>query len=120
MIDQNNKIIQELKNRPINENGSIHVARQNNYGDLIDQTKKQIYNNKKILKFECYVEWLENEVLYQTYKAQWKDNQRLHTEKRIIEKEQYINFLERELKKLMIEKKEKELNDWKRSLLRLK
>ena len=85
MIDQNNKIIRELKNRHINENGYIHVEKQNNYKDLIEKTKIEISNNKKILKFECYVEWLENEVLYQTYKAQWKENQRLYAEERLLQ-----------------------------------
>ena len=115
MIDQNNKIIQELKNRPINENGSIHVARQNNYCDLIESTKKEIYNNKKILKFECYVEWLENEVLYKTYKAEWNDNQRKFIEDRWIKTievdDGYIEVLEDTiaLKERIIEKKEKQL-----------
>lgn len=93
MINQNNEIIQELKNRPINENGYIHVAKQNNYGDLIERTKKEIYNNKKILKFECYVEWLENEVLYQTYKAQWKENQRKNLEDRLLKTEKTKKYL---------------------------
>lgn len=93
MIDQNNEIIQELKNRPINENGYIHVARQNNYGVLIELTKKEIYDNKKILKFEKYVEWLENEVLYQTYKAEWKEHRRKWLEERLLRTEKTKQYL---------------------------
>lgn len=117
MIDQNDKIIQELKNRPINENGYIHVARENNYNDLIEQTKKEIYSNKKILKFECYVEWLENEVLYQTYKAQWKEDQRKFIEDRFKRQKEvddvYIRILEHniEIKEQIIEKKNKQLKE---------
>lgn len=98
MIDQNDKIIQELKNRPINENGYIHVARQNNYSDLIKDKTLQMKSNKQLLKFECYVEWLENEVLYLTYKTKWKDNQRAYAEERLLhilnEKEYLTQYLE--------------------------
>lgn len=107
MIDQNNEIIQELKKRTINENGSIYIARQNNYNDLIDETKKEIYNNKKTLKFEKYVEWLENEVLYQTYKSQWRDNQRLYTEKRLLQvqkQKEYANQCIQEIQDLLIKR----------------
>lgn len=113
MIDQNNEIIQELKNRPINENGSIHVAKENNYEDLIKNKTLQILNNKKLMKFECYVEWLENEVLYQTYKAQWKENQRKFMEDRWIKDKEvddtYIRILEHNIEiKDRIIKKERE------------
>ena len=126
MIDQNNEIIQELKNRPINENGSIHVARQNNYGDLIEETKKQIYNNKKILKFENYVEWLENKVLHKTYQAEWNDNQRKFIEDRWIKTKEvddaYIKVLEDTLalRERIIKKKEKQLKETKEKLTALK
>lgn len=126
MIDQNNKIIQELKYRPINENGYIHVARQNNYSDLIEETKKEIYNNKKVLKFESYVEWLENEALYKTYKAEWNDNQRKHLEKEFLKNKEvddvYIRILEHSLalRERIIEKKEKQLKDTKEKLTTLK
>ena len=112
MIDQNDKIIQELKNRPINENGSIHVARQNAYNDLIDQTKKEILNNKKILKFEKYVEWLENEVLHKTYQAEWNDNQRKFVEDRWI-KTQQVDEVLTDLKEMgwLVEKAESRSGD---------
>lgn len=113
MIDQNNKIIQELKNRPINENGSVHVARQNNYDVLIKNKTLQILDHKKTLKFENYVEWLENEVLYQTYQGQWKENQRKYTEERLLKTEKTKQYLTECLEDIrdriieMIDEKEK-------------
>ena len=126
MIDQNNEIIQELKNRPINENGSIHVARENNYSDLIKDKTLQMLNNKKLMKFECYVEWLENQVLYMTYSRQWKENQRKFIEERWIKTQEvddaYIKVLEDTLalKERIIKKKEKQLKDTKEKMTTLK
>ena len=115
MIDQNNESIQGLKKRPIKENGYVHVARQNDYRDLIERTKTTILNNKKILKFESYVEWLENEVLYLAYKAEWKENQRKHTEERLLktkEEKQYLTQCIEYIQDILIKKiDKKEVNE---------
>lgn len=89
--------LEEIMKADIKESGNTHVARQNGYGDLIDNRMIDLRLYKKYSRPEWYIEFLEDQYLYLSYCVEFYKRQSRAFQRKVIKNGNYIEELENKL-----------------------